>query len=102
MTTPFRWVVLVSVIAALAVFLAVQDRVTARGARRYIDLQRSAIAGRTSPVTIDEIMRPAVDRSVSQGLLWGSVALVTGLGTAVVVGKVSQRRGSEHRIPHSG
>lgn len=90
-----------SVIAALGVFLTVQDRVTAGGARRYVDLQRSAIAGRTSPVTIDEVMRPAVDYSVRRGLLWGSVVLVTGLSTAVVVGKVGQRRDSERRTLHS-
>jgi hypothetical protein len=74
-------------VAALAVFLVVQDRVTAAGARRYVALQRSAIAGRTPPVTIDEIMRPAVDRSVRQGVLWGGVVLLVGLGAAAVMAR---------------
>ena len=81
---------LVSVAAALVVFLVVQDRVTAAGARRYVALQRAAIAGRTPYVTIDEVMRPAVDRSVRQGVLWGGLVLVVGLGTAIFVSRVAE------------
>jgi hypothetical protein len=86
-----RLIVLVSAIAALAVFLVVQDRVTAAGARRYVALQRAAIAGRTPPVTIDEVMRPAVDRSVRQGVLWGSVVLLAGFGVAGAASRRSRR-----------
>jgi hypothetical protein len=50
-------------------------------------LQREAMAGRRQPVTIDQVMRPAVSRSVRAGLLWGAVVLVSGLGTASVVGR---------------
>ena len=78
---------LMSLVAALAVFLVVQDRVTAEGARRYVALQRSAIAGRTPFVTIDEVVRPAVDRSVRQGALWGGLVLLVGLGAAVAMAR---------------
>jgi hypothetical protein len=88
--TYVRWIVLVSAIAALAVFLVVQDRVTAAGARRYVALQRAAIAGQTPYVTIDEVMRPAVDRSVRQGVLWGGLVLVVGLGTAVFASRAAE------------
>jgi len=74
-------------IAALAVFAVVQDRVTADGARRYVALQRNALAGRGPAVTIDEIMRPAIQRSVQQGLLWGGVVLALGLGVAGAMGR---------------
>lgn len=91
MNTYVRWIVLASAIAACAVFLIVQDRVTAAGARRYVALQRAAFAGRTPYVTIDEVMRPAVGRSVRQGALWGSVVLAAGLAMATVV----SRRGGD-------
>jgi len=38
-------------------------------------------------VTIDQVMRPSVERSVRQGLMWGAVVLVAGLGVAVVGGR---------------
>jgi len=82
-----RAIVIITALAALAVFAIVQDRVTAEGARRYVALQRDAIAGRGQAVTIDEIMKPAIQRSVQQGLLWGGVVLVLGLGVAGVVGR---------------
>jgi hypothetical protein len=65
-------------VAALAVFCIVQDRVTAAGARRYVALQKDALAGRGRLVTIDEIMQPAIDRSVRDGLLAASGVLVVG------------------------
>ncbi|MBI2828655.1 MAG: hypothetical protein HYX77_05225 [Acidobacteria bacterium] len=91
MNTHVRWIVLVSVVAALAVFLVVQNRVTAAGARRYVTLQRSAIAP-APRVTIDEVMRPAIDRSVRQGALWGGAVLLAGLGTAAVVSSRHRRQ----------
>lgn len=54
---------------AFAVFCIVQDRVTAGGARRYVALQRQALASGGPLVTIDEIMQPAIAASVRDGLL---------------------------------
>lgn len=85
-----RAIVLATVTAALVVFAVVQDRVVASGAGRYAALQRAARTGAGPAVTIDEVMRPAVARSVRDGLLWSGVVLAAGLGIAGVVG----RRGS--------
>jgi len=82
-----RAIVMLTAVAALVVFAIVQDRVTAAGARRYVSLQRDALAGRGQAVTIDEIMRPAIRRSVQQGLLWAGVVVVSGLGVAGAVGR---------------
>jgi len=86
-----RVILIVSALAALVVFAAVQDRVTAAGARRYVALQRDAIAGHGRAVTVDEVMRPAIERSVHQGLMWGGAVLVAG---ASVAGVVSRRQRS--------
>jgi hypothetical protein len=72
-------------VAALATFCVVQDRITADGARRYVALQREALAGRGKRVTIEEVMQPAIDRSVRDGLLAAS-------GVAVVGGLIAWRR----------
>jgi hypothetical protein len=65
---------------ALVAFAMVQDRTTASGARRYVTLQRDALAGRGKRVTIEEVMQPAIDRSVRDGLLAaGGVVIVGGL-----------------------
>jgi hypothetical protein len=93
-----RAILIVTAIAAFVVFAFVQDRVTAAGARRYVAIQRDALAGRAQPVTVDEIMRPAIQRSVHQGLLWGGVVLVAGVGLAVAIG----RSNPESRIPNPG
>jgi len=82
-----RSILLVTTLAALVVFAAVQDRITASGARRYVAIQRDALAGRTQLVTVDEIMRPAVRRSVQQGLIWGGLVLVGGIGVAAAVAR---------------
>ena len=87
MTLRPRAIVVVTALSALAVFCVVQDRITAAGARRYAALQRDALAGRGRAVTIDEIVRPAVEQSVHEGLLWGGGVLVVGLGTAGVVAR---------------
>lgn len=86
-----RVILIVSALVALVVFAAVQDRVTAAGARRYVALQRDAIAGHGRAVTVDEVMRPAIERSVHQGLMWGGAVLVAG---ASVAGVVSRRHKS--------
>src|SRR3954471_8716950 len=82
-----RAILIITALAALAVFAVVQDRVTAAGARRYVAIQRDALAGRAQPVTVDEIMRPAIARSVQQGLMWGGLVLVAGVGLAIAMGR---------------
>ena len=68
-----------TVLASIATFAVVQDRVTAAGARRYVELQREAAAGRARPVNVDDVMRPAVRQSVRYGVVSaGAVALVGG------------------------
>lgn len=90
MTGRARAVALSSLAAALVVFAVVQDRLVASGAGRYVALQRAALAGAAPAVTIDEVMRPAVARSVRQGLRWSAMILAAGLGVAAVMA----RRGS--------
>ena len=80
---PKRVVVLV-IVAAVVVFCVVQDRITAAAAGRYVALQRASIAGSRPRVTIDEVMGPAVDRSVRQGAIWGLVTLAVGLAGVFV------------------
>ncbi|HEY3092962.1 MAG TPA: hypothetical protein VGJ52_07685 [Vicinamibacterales bacterium] len=82
-----RVVLIVTAIAAFVVFAVVQDRVTAAGARQYVALQRDALSGRGHAVTVDEVMRPAIERSVQQGLMWGGAVLIAGAGVAGVVSR---------------
>jgi len=82
-----RAIVLMAVAAAVVVFAVVQDRVVAGAAGQYVARQRAALAGAAPAVTIDEVMRPAAARSVRQGLLWGGVTLVAGLGLAAAVAR---------------
>jgi len=82
-----RAILLITGLAALVVFAVVQDRVTAAGARRYVAIQREALAGHVQPVTVDEIMRPAIERSVQQGLTWGGLVLVGGVSVAGAVAR---------------
>jgi hypothetical protein len=86
-----RGILIATALAALVVFAVIQDRVTAAGARRYVALQRAALAGRGPAVTVDEIMGPAVAQSVHQGLLWGVVVLIGGVGIAAAVAGSGQR-----------
>jgi len=86
-----RGILIATALAALVVFAVVQDRVTAAGARRYVALQRAALAGRGPMVTVDEIMRPAVAQSVHEGLVWGGVVLIGGVGIAAAVASTGQR-----------
>jgi hypothetical protein len=85
MTVRPRGVLIATALAAVVVFAVVQDRVTAAGARRYVALQRAALAGQGPAVTVDEIMRPAIAQSVREGLLWSGVVLVSGAGIAAAV-----------------
>jgi hypothetical protein len=68
-------------VAAAVVFCGVQDRVTAGAARRYVAIQRAALAVDAGPaVTIDEVMRPAVRRSVYLAAFWSGMVVVAGFG----------------------
>jgi hypothetical protein len=90
-STRVRRIVLASIVSAIAVFLVVQDRITAAGARDYVGRQRAAAAGQAQAVTIDEVMRPAVARSVRAGALWSGVVLGAGLATAFAVNQWERR-----------
>jgi hypothetical protein len=71
--------------ASVVVFCVVQDRVTAAGARRYVALQTDALAGRGPAVTVDEVMRPAISRSVRLASLSGGAVAIVGIAASVVV-----------------
>jgi len=71
-----------SLLAALVVFCVVQDRVTAAGARRYVALQRAALAGQGPATSVEAVMGPAISRSVGHGLIWSSPFAVAGLGAS--------------------
>ena len=86
-----RRLAVVTVIAAAAVFCAVQDRVTARGVSRYVALQTAASRGSAPPVSIDEVMQPAVRRSVRDGALWAGGVAAVGMGAAAVAARRSRR-----------
>jgi hypothetical protein len=102
MTIRPRGVLLATALAAVVVFAVVQDRITAAGARRYVALQRAALAGRGPAVTVDEIMRPAVAQSVREGLLWSGAVLVSGVGIAAAVSARRVVSDPEPRIPDPG
>jgi hypothetical protein len=78
-------------VAALAVFAVVQDRITVAGVGQYVAAYRDAAAGRRHPVTIDEVMQPAVARGVQQGAIWGGAVFVAGLAGTVAVRRRTRR-----------
>ncbi len=78
--------VVLTLLAALVVFCVVQDRITAAGAREYVRLQRAG-----APVTVDDVMKPAVRRSVRQALLWSALVVGSGLTGAAIVARRSRR-----------
>jgi hypothetical protein len=80
-----------TVLAAVVVFCAVQDRETSAGVGRYISAQRAALAGRGPAVTVDEIMGPAIRASVRSGLIWSALVSAAGMIGAVVVTRRSRR-----------
>jgi hypothetical protein len=90
-----RAILVVTAVVAFVTFCVVQDRVTAAGARRYVRLQREALANGGPQVTIDEIMRPAIDRSVRQGLAWAG--MVAGVGVAAALAVQRKRPDREER-----
>ena len=77
-----RTVLLVTFVAALVVFAAVQDRVTATGAHDYVVAQRAALAGRSSSVTIDQVVAPVVRQSVADGFLWALAVMAAGVAVS--------------------
>lgn len=83
--------VILTCVAALAVFAVVQDRITAAGVGRYVELHHRAAAGVGGAVTIDEVMEPAGRRALEQGALSGATVLAVGL-TALSVVRRSRRR----------
>ena len=82
-----RSVMLITIAMAVVVFLIVQDRVTAAGARRYVAQQRDARATSRVAPTIDQVMAPAIHRSVQQGALWSGLVLVAGCSCAAVLSR---------------
>jgi hypothetical protein len=71
--------------AALVVFAVVQDRLTVSGVGQYSrGVPRRGGQVVRPPVTIDEVMKPAVAHAVRQGALWGGGALVAGLAVTLV------------------
>jgi hypothetical protein len=74
-----RLVLPATCVIALAVFCVVQDRETAGGARRYVIAQSAALAAGGPPVTIDAVLRPAVQRSVQRGFLWSGLVATAGV-----------------------
>ena len=73
-------------------FAIVQDRVTADGARRYVALQRERIAAGAPPVPVQDVMGPAVERSVRLGALSGGAVFAAGMALTVWRSR-SDRRG---------
>ena len=90
-----RTILGVTFVAALVVFAAVQDRVTAGGARQYAALQRLALSGQSAFQTIDEVMTPAVRLSVRDGLVGFAALMAGGLVTAFLVSRSGFRKGPE-------
>jgi hypothetical protein len=89
-----RTVLALTFVAALVVFAAVQDRVTAAGARDYAALQRAAATGLIAPVTIEQVMAPVLRRSVRAGLTWAVVVVVVGLFASRCLSSGFRRPGS--------
>ena len=77
-----RTILGVTLVAALVVFAVVQDRVTASGARQYVTLQRAALAAGGAPITVEEVIAPAIGRSVRQGLMWAAMVMAGGLAVS--------------------
>jgi hypothetical protein len=76
---------ILALLAAIVVFCIVQDRITAAAVGQYVLLQQAASAGTGPSVTIDEVMRPAVRRSVRQGAAWGLTTLGVGIAGAALL-----------------
>jgi hypothetical protein len=83
--------VLATLVAAVVVFLGVQDHEIGAGAGRYVAAERAALAGRGPAVSVDEMMRPAVRDSVRRGLMWSGIVGAVGLVGTIVLTRRSRR-----------
>jgi hypothetical protein len=83
--------VLATLVAAVIVFLAVQDHEMGAGAGRYVAAERAALAGQGPAVSVDEMMRPAVRDSVRRGLMWSALVGAVGLAGTIVLTRRSRR-----------
>jgi hypothetical protein len=83
--------VLATLVAAVIVFLAVQDHEIGAGAGRYVAAERAALAGQGPAVSVDQMMRPAVRDSVRRGLMWSAVVGAVGLAGTIVLTRRSRR-----------
>ncbi len=91
---------LAALAAAVVVFGVVQDRVTAAGAGRYVALKRAALAGQRPEVTVDEVMAPAIRRSVVRGVTWGGGVFAAGLSLVSLHRRAPHRRGGPSGPPY--
>lgn len=87
---PVRLATLTCAAAALA-FVVVQDRGTSAGARQYVVMYHAAAAGGAPFPAIDEVMQPAVRRSVRQGLLAAGAVLAGGVGVGAMLQSARRR-----------
>ena len=74
--------IVITLVAALAVFCVVQDTITAAGARRYVRMQRNTGAASAPLVKVDDVMTPAIREGVRTGLLSAGGVIVVGLALA--------------------
>ena len=68
-----------TLLGAFVAFCIVQDLVMTAGARRYVELQKAALAGHGPRVAVDQVMTPAIARSVRDGLISGGAVAAVGL-----------------------
>jgi hypothetical protein len=87
-----RRLVVLTFVAAVAVFCVVQDRVTAAGATQYGEQALAAIARHEPVVSVDAVMRPAIQRSVRRGLASAGAVLMVGLAAAAAVSRLRPPR----------
>jgi hypothetical protein len=74
-----------SLVLALAVFAAVQDRITAAGARSYVGQQRNRLAAGEQPIALAGVMEPAIERSVRVALLSAAGVLAAGIVVSLLL-----------------
>ena len=83
--------IVLTCIAALAVFAVIQDRITGSGVGQYVAKYHEAVAAKRTPLTIDDVMRPAVAHGVRQGTLWSGATLIAGVAGTVIVRRRARR-----------
>jgi hypothetical protein len=93
------WILIIAALIALGVFAYMQDLLMAEAAGRYVDLQRAALEGRGTAVSVREVLEPAIRDSVEQGAAWGGGVIGAGSVVAAVVGRASRSRPADRRSP---